>query len=149
MNRIGRLASFLACLAALAPISVQTAGATPFDETLFTHKSIITVSGYAGGSILNDFPVLVTLAADAPAGFRYTDCAADGSDIRFVDANGELVPHEIEKWNAQGTSYIWVKVPRLSGTATQFVLFYGADDDALALSEMSLAGSSPLIIIVR
>ncbi len=147
MNRIGRLASFLACLAALAPLSVQTAGATPFDETLFTHKSIITVSGYAGGSTLNDFPVLVTLAADAPAGFRYTDCAADGSDIRFVDANGELVPHEIEKWNAQGTSYIWVKVPRLSGTATQFVLFYGADASALPAVSASDVWSQYAVVI--
>ena len=120
MTRTFAFAAMAACClsAACAAFSPRAAFAVPLDEALFTQKSTIAISGYAGESTLNDFPVLVTLAANSPAGFDYADCAADGSDIRFADANGELTPHEIEKWNAEGTSYIWVKVPRLSGTAT-------------------------------
>ena len=136
------------CLsAACAAFSPRAAFAVPFDEALFTHKSTIVISGYAGESTLNDFPVLVTLAANSPAGFDYADCAADGSDIRFVDMNGDLAPHEIEKWNAEGTSYIWVKVPRLSGTATQLTLFYGSDSPALPAVSASDVWSQYAVVI--
>lgn len=135
-----------ATLAATMP-SVQTAYAVPLDEAPFTHKSTIFVSGYAGESTLNDFPVLVTLAANSPAGFSYADCAVDGSDIRFMDANGELTPHEIEKWDPEGTSYIWVKVPSLSGTATQLTLFYGSDSPDLPAVSASDVWSQYAVVI--
>lgn len=92
------------------------------------HQVPITVSGYAGETTLTDFPILVTLATDAPAGFGHSLCAADGADIRFADADGNLVPHEIESWNPSGTSYVWVKVPSLAGTATALTMYFGADD---------------------
>ena len=105
------------------------ANATELDTTLFAKKSDITVSGYAGSTTLANFPVLVRLAANSPSGFDYADCAADGSDLRFADANGDLIPHEIDTWNdASGESLVWVQVPTLSGTATTFTMYYGTDD---------------------
>ena len=86
----------------------------------------ITVSGYAGTETLTNFPVLVTLAAGTPAGFDYADCAAEGSDLRFAAADGALTPHEIELWDTNGTSYVWVLVPRLPPTGTTLALYYGA-----------------------
>ena len=100
---------------------------TPPYSTLFACHVPITVSGYTGESTLEDFPVLVTLAADSPSGFKYADCAADGSDIRFLDENDNVYSHEIETWDTDGTSYIWVKVPSLAGKNTQFSLYYGAN----------------------
>jgi hypothetical protein len=48
------------------------------NTTLFTRYIPITVSGYTGESTLENFPVLVRLAADSPIGFSYDDCASDG-----------------------------------------------------------------------
>ena len=104
------------------------ASATPVDPDLFTKKCEMTIPGYAGSTTLANFPVLVRLAANSPTGFDYNDCAADGSDIRFADANGDLIPHEIDTWKTSGESLIWVSVPSVSGTATAFTMYYGAAD---------------------
>ncbi|MCR5838731.1 MAG: DUF2341 domain-containing protein, partial [Kiritimatiellae bacterium] len=90
----------------------------------------IVVSGYAGSSTLTNFPVLVKLAADQPSGFDYADCAEDGADIRFASPDGTVLPHEIDTWNTNGESLVWVKIPAISGTATAFSMYYGASDPA-------------------
>jgi len=118
--------SSLCALAALFLASFA-ANATELDTILFAKKSDITVSGYAGSTTLANFPVLVRLAANSPDGFNYADCAADGSDLRFADANGDLIPHEIDTWKTDGTSLVWVSVPSISGTATTFTMYYGTD----------------------
>ena len=128
MKRI--LASLLAAFAATAAM------ADALDTTLFSMKSEMTIPGYAGSTTLANFPVLVRLAANSPTGFDYNDCAADGSDIRFADANGDLIPHEIDTWNTSGESLVWVSVPSVSGTATAFTMYYGADvSDLPAVTE--------------
>lgn len=99
-------------------------------ETDFAKRIPITVSGYEGASTLTNFPVLVRLAANAPAGFDYADCAADGSDLRFAEANGIVLAHEIDTWNTNGESFVWVKVPMLSGTDTAILMCYGASNPA-------------------
>ena len=116
-------------LCALAALFIASpALADVLDTTLFSKKSVVTVSGYAGSTTLANFPVLVRLAADSPSGFDYADCAEDGSDLRFADANGDLIPHEIDTWNRTGESLIWVQVPSISGKATTFTMYYGADN---------------------
>ena len=102
------------------------------DDSLFTKRIPITVSGYAGTSVLADFPVLVKLASGSPVGFDYDDCAEDGADLRFADEGGATLFHEIETWDPDGTSYVWVKVPSLSGMSTVLNLFYGADTNTLS-----------------
>lgn len=119
--------SSLCALAALFLASFA-ANATELDTTLFAKKSDITISGYAGSTPLANFPVLVRLAANSPSGFDYADCAADGSDLRFADANGDLIPHEIDTWKTDGTTLVWVSVPSISGTATTFTMYYGVED---------------------
>ncbi len=101
-------------------------------QTDFAWRSEITLAGYSGASTLTNFPVIVKLAAGSPAGFDYADCAADGSDLRFADADGVLVPHEIDTWNTNGASFVWVRVPLLSGTDTRLVLCYGSDNPGAA-----------------
>ena len=97
-------------------------------ETDFAWRVPVTLAGYAGASTLTNFPVLVRLAAGSPAGFDYADCAEGGADLRFADADGVVLPHEIDTWDTNGTSFVWVRVPRLSGTDTRLVLCYGSDD---------------------
>ena len=123
-----------------AVLAATAAMADALDTTLFSMKSEMTISGYAGSTTLANFPVLVRLAANSPIGFDYADCAADGSDIRFADANGDLIPHEIDTWNTSGESLVWVSVPSISGTATAFTMYYGAADvsDLPAVTESAV-----------
>ena len=51
----------------------------------------ITVSGYTGKSALENFPVLVRISPECISGFSYADCAADGADVAFRDAQGNLL----------------------------------------------------------
>ena len=124
-NRSGAiLAAFLAALCAAAAVG------DTLDTTPFSKKIPITISGYAGSTELTDFPVLVTLKDEAPSGFSYDNCATDGADLRFADATGALLSHEIETWDTNGTSYVWVKVPSLVGKATTFSGYYGTNGTA-------------------
>ena len=74
----------------------------------------LTPRGYRGSVGLVDFPLPVALDPARIAGFRYQDCAPGGADLRFTDAdNTRVLPHEIESWDPQGTSIVWVRVPVL------------------------------------
>lgn len=78
---------------------------------------------------LIDFPVLVKLAANSPAGFTYADFYNDaGADLVFVDAAGKVIPHEIDTWNPSGTSLVWVKVPVVTNQATFAMCYRSAKD---------------------
>ena len=97
-----------------------------------TYQSTITVSGYAGSETLTDFPVLVRVSPTTVKGFSYADCEPDGSDIRFFAADGTTVlAHEIDTWNPEGDSLVWVKLPALAANTT-FDLSYGDPSAATA-----------------
>ena len=82
----------------------------------FAHSFDVTFTGYAGGETLTGFPVLVRLSA-AIEGFSYSGFELpNGGDLRFFDANGNLLPHEIDMWDEGGESTVWVKVPSLDAT---------------------------------
>ncbi|MBP5321800.1 MAG: DUF2341 domain-containing protein [Kiritimatiellae bacterium] len=105
--------------------SAMAVHAEALNPALFTKKCSFLVSGYTGTETLTDFPVLVRLSPASVHGFAYADCLFDGADLRFTDAAGELIPHEIDTWNTAGESLIWVKVPVLTGTTTSIRLYYG------------------------
>ncbi len=104
-----------------------SAGATDFN--LWDKAMPITFSGYnpPGGGTLTNFPVLVTLRTNL-AGFSYTDFASptNGADLRFSASNQtDELNFEIEKWDTNGASYVWVQVPTLSGTNTKIWAYWG------------------------
>ena len=112
-----------------AVLAAVCAYGAALDIAPFSRTCAFTVSGYTGASALEDFPVLIRISQSI-AGFSYADCAANGADLRFTDARGELLQHEIESWNTSGESVVWVKVPRLSGTTTAVYMYYGASASA-------------------
>ena len=114
----------LFCAALIAAVYAYGAG---IDLTHFSRTCTFTVSGYQGTTALEGFPVLIRLS-ESISGFSYADCAAYGADLRFTDATGGLLPHEIDTWDVSGESTVWVKVPTLSGTATAIRLYYGVSD---------------------
>ncbi|HEX4264255.1 MAG TPA: DUF2341 domain-containing protein [Verrucomicrobiae bacterium] len=97
-----------------APSSSQftTALLNPAD---FGSRLKISFPGYNRGETLFNFPMLVNLSTNLP-GFSYAQFASPaGGDLRFTDSSGLApIPHEIDEWNTNGTSIVWVNVPSLS-----------------------------------
>jgi len=93
------------------------------DQSAFAKKMDVTFSGYSGTTLM-DFPVLVKLST-AIDGFSYGDFQKEnGGDLRFADSTGKLLPHEIDTWNPNGVSTVWVKVPSLAANA-KITAYYG------------------------
>ncbi len=97
----------------------------------FAKAAVFMVDGYTGASPLADFPVLVRLSENSPVGFHYADMGnrSSGAELRFADENMEVIPCEIDTWNPEGESLVWVKLPELAhGKA--FYMFYGGTPKA-------------------
>jgi len=97
------------------------------DWTKYSHRFRMSFSGYAGSETLANFPVLVKISESGISGFRYADCKKPGgADLRFADANGNLLASEVDTWDETGTSLVWVKVPSLTAS-TRITAYYGWD----------------------
>jgi len=121
MLKFGGLAIFATmCAMLLLPLC---GNAEQIDASQFSRMFNITFPGYTGSVTLTDFPVLIRLSKELND-FRYNNCAANGGDLRFADANGNLLAHEIDTWNPSGTSLVWVKVPSLN-SSTMIKAYYG------------------------
>lgn len=74
----------------------------------------ISFSGYNKPETLTNFPALVILNEAIP-NFKYSQFGSvTGDDLRFYDAAGFELNYEIDQWNFNGSSYVWVQVPRLT-----------------------------------
>ncbi len=93
----------------------------------FAKGAKFTVAGYAGASALAGFPVLVRIAENSPVGFSYDDLQSKstGDDLAFVGMDGAGLPFEIDTWNTNGTSLIWVRLPSMT-SGTEFVMCWGS-----------------------
>jgi hypothetical protein len=75
---------------------------------------------------LTDFQTLVQLA---PGAIDYAAAKSNGDDLRFV-ADGQVLSHQVDAWNAGGTSILWLRLPKLGPGATTLWLYYGNKDAA-------------------
>lgn len=78
------------------------------------YRAELTVSGYAGEEELLDFPVLVRISPQTISGFEYGQCYDGAADLSFVDENGNLLDFEVDTWNPNGESLVWVRLPTLA-----------------------------------
>ena len=90
----------------------------------FVYSVVITVPKQSDSADLVDFPVPVRISKAALPGFLYSQCAAGGSDIRFIAADGTILPHEIDCWQPGGESLAWVRVDLPAGQATAFTMLW-------------------------
>ena len=66
--------------------------------------------------------------------FQFTGAREDGSDLRFVAADGKTVlPHQIESYdNLLNEAFVWVKLPDVKPAAKEtFHLYFGNADAAM------------------
>lgn len=105
-------------------IGLSSISLTP---TNYTDSIKITFAGYNRGETLYDFPALVRLSTNL-SGFNYNHFADPaGGDLRFTDAGGtHVIPYEINEWNTNGESTVWVQVPSLSGTNDFIWAYWGS-----------------------
>ena len=98
------------------------------DWKSYGYRFAVTFGGAPAGTTLADFPVLVRIAEDSPSDFHYADCRMpNGGDLRFCVDDGEPLPCEVERWNTNGESLVWVKVPALA-RGTKLTAYYGRED---------------------
>jgi hypothetical protein len=91
-------------------------------DPAWAHRTRITFQN-ADGKALAGFPLMIRLDA-----LRFPDLASStGADLRFIDDDGQtILPHEIDRWQPGGDSFVWVKVPTIDGTNTDHLwLYYG------------------------
>lgn len=132
------VAGFLLCAATAG----QAATLTPGD---FDHSMEITFSGYTRSTPLTNFPALVKLDPRT-AGFSYGEFAsADGADLRFTDSDGvTVINYEVEEWNTNGISSVWVQVPKLEGTGADSVYAYWGNTNGLSWDGATFDPSSDI-----
>ena len=123
----------LASLTALGcVVFVCTAGGVTLDPKAFRHTDSMAVVGSVDGT-LADFPLLVRIDEDHVKGWK-GNASPDGSDLRFADAHGTLLAHEIDTWTTDesgaASGIVWVKVPELK-TGTILQMCWGADPATL------------------
>lgn len=98
--------------------------------TDFRKKMKFTVSDAFEGT-QESLPVPVRLST-AIAAFDYADLADGFSNVVFADREGNILPFEVEKFDASGESVVWVKPPAVSA-GTVFYMYYGGGATNAAL----------------
>ncbi|MBQ1338915.1 MAG: hypothetical protein IIY32_11430, partial [Thermoguttaceae bacterium] len=94
-----------------------------FDSDDFeTNLSIRPADGMVTTTLAN-FPVLVRLSATRQPGFDPADCGEGGANLRFMLSDGTMLVHEIDWWDPEGESTVWVNVPSLTEDTTIYALW--------------------------
>ena len=99
-----------------------------YDWRPYAYCFSVTFNGAPANALLLDFPVLVRLSENSPRDFHYADCRLpNGGDLRFCVDDGKPLPCEVEMWNTNGESLVWVKMPELM-RGTKLTAYYGRED---------------------
>lgn len=139
-NYFYRFYAINATNSAWSPTSAQFSTAV-LNASDFGSSMKISFAGYNRSEVLSNFPVLVNLSTNLPH-FSYRQFASPiGGDLRFTDAAGSLpIPYEIDEWNTNGVSGVWVNVPRLA-TTNDFIWAYWGNPAATNPPTSSTNGS--------
>lgn len=107
--------------------TLTTTGAGDWSSPGWKQRQQILLDNSASPDALSNVAVLVKLhasAADA-VNIDYGSTRDGGEDLRFVDADGTLLKHEIETWDESGYSYVWVNVPSVdASSASDYIWMY-------------------------
>ena len=79
---------------------------------------------------LSDFIVPVRISESRMPGFLYD--AADSSKLVFVDKFGNLLSYDVDTWNTDGESVVWLKIPTLPTDGTTVTMYWNLRDGQTA-----------------
>ncbi len=118
---------------ALAAPEQKKVDAVKFSVEEYRFKRKITIENQ--GELVSDAVIQVRFDSQE---FDYSKTKANGADIRFSTAPGNLkgsgLSHWTEQWNEDGITRIWVKVPVLKSRAQNTIYMYYGNSDAPAVS---------------
>ena len=127
------------------------AGAVPGQAGVFdawNYRMKVSFSGYNRPETLTNFPVLVVLSNNVGgAGFMYSNCVSNtGGDLRFANSNETTeLNYEMEKWNTNGASYVWVQVPTLASTSDFIYAYWGCSTSTPAYTTNGATWSNDFV----
>ncbi|MBW1808591.1 MAG: DUF2341 domain-containing protein [Deltaproteobacteria bacterium] len=100
----------------------------------WTRRRRLAFKNEDGTEDLLHFPLLVVLDEQR---IDYPVLLPGGQDIRFIDADGTELDYEIDHWNENGRSYIWVNVPQIDSNSyvDSIFMYYG--------NQVALDGQDP------
>lgn len=99
----------------------------PFSSYGWGRRMSVTFSGYDHAETLTNFPVKVSFSNDLAGFFHYADMASpmDAGDLRFSTEDGQTeLFYDIENWDTNGTSTVWVRLPALSTSQNRIYAYW-------------------------
>jgi hypothetical protein len=110
----------------------------------WSYRIKITFSN-ASSEALSNFPVLVRLTS---SNFTFAHAKSAGADIRFTDSDGStLLKYEIEKWTDNTEGDIWVKVPQVDNSATDYIYIYYGNSGASDAQDIANVWNSDYVTV--
>ncbi|RLI87612.1 MAG: hypothetical protein DRP01_01265 [Archaeoglobales archaeon] len=93
------------------------------DSMSFQYRRKITIAEQSGTD-LTYYQVLIELNS---SNFNFAHAQTNGEDIRFTDADGNLLDYWIEEWDSVNESAkIWVEVPSIpANSSVDIYMYYG------------------------
>lgn len=87
-------------------------------DRIFRDYVDLRVQGYRGEESLTNFPLLVRISESRLRGFFYNRAGNTGEDMVFMDPTTDTqMPYEVDTWNVNGESLVWVRVGVLTNDA--------------------------------
>ena len=87
-------------------------------DRIFRDYVDLRVQGYRGEEPLTNFPLLVRISESRLRGFFYSRAGNTGEDMVFMDPTTDTqMPYEVDTWNVNGESLVWVRVGVLTNDA--------------------------------
>lgn len=87
-------------------------------DRIFRDYVDFRVQGYRGEEPLTNFPLLVRISESRLRGFYYSRAGSTGKEMVFMDPTSDSqLPYEVDTWNVNGESLVWVRVSVLTKDA--------------------------------
>jgi biopolymer transport protein ExbB len=120
------LAPLALWLAAAAAVSADEAAAEWWKPEWSGRTKFILDPAAEGAEIKGEAGDTVLLVRLHPGNLPFEAVQADASDLRFVTADGTVLPFHLEKFDPlMAEGFAWVRVPSVGTGAREFYLYYG------------------------
>ena len=116
-------------------VKTATFGMWTDPRRAFRNHVDITINPGNTTTLIN-FPALVKISETRIRGFLYSEAGTTGHDIAFMPMNAtadtDPLPCEVDTWNKNGESYIWVGVPEIPVGGTTITMYWYLGDGMAA-----------------
>jgi Concanavalin A-like lectin/glucanases superfamily/Domain of unknown function (DUF2341) len=114
-----------------------------WSDASFTRRRRVTLDpglSRIEGSAFTDFPVALIIA---PGTIDAVSVRADGGDVRFVDGAGHVLARDLEAWDPNGASVVWVALPNVPAVSGPIYMYYGSPAAAAIPTDREAVWKAP------